>query len=135
MRGDWALARALLAQATGLAVRGNGRIVVTGDTANSLDETGPDRVIFVAQFHADGTADPRFATDPGGTTRSFSLVAFPNSLAPDIVDHTGGAVTLEHDRIVVACGHLWRRSSAQNDYEFGVIRLQGDSVFTNGVEF
>ncbi len=121
---------------TGLAVRSDGRIVIGGDTAGTPTSPDPQRVLWAVQLSAAGVPDGQFASGLGGAS-SIALFTFPNAGAGQPLDHRGGAISLDRGRLLLAGARLWRQDlpNGVQDFDFAVVRMQGDAIFSDGLEF
>jgi uncharacterized delta-60 repeat protein len=121
---------------TDMAVRGDGRILIAGTTASTPTAENPNRVQWVVQLSSGGLPDGNFAGSLGGGGSSISLIAF-DSASGQPLNHEAGRLTLDRGRILLAGARLWAQNlpGGVKDFDYGVARLKGDSIFADGVEF
>lgn len=122
---------------TDITVRGDGRILIAGTTASTPTAENPNRVQWVAQLSSGGLPDNDFAGALGGGGSSISLIVFDNAGSSQPLNHQAGRLTLDRGRILLAGARLWAQNlpGGVKDFDYGVARLKGDSIFTDGVEF
>jgi uncharacterized delta-60 repeat protein len=124
-------------QLTDMTVRSDGRILIAGTTASTPAAENPNRVQWVAQLSAGGLPDSNFAGALGGGGSSISLIFFDSASGQQPLNHEAGRLTLDRGRILLAGGRLWAQNlpGGVRDFDYSIARLQGDSIFTDGLEF
>lgn len=122
---------------TGLAVRGDGKILIAGTTANDPFAADPARVQWVVQLSAGGQPDTEFSTGFGGGSSSICLIVYPKASDSQPTNHEAGTLTLDRGRIVLAGSRLWAQNlpGGLRDYDYTITRLKGDGIFTDGLEY
>lgn len=123
-------------QLTDMTVRGDGRILIAGTTASTPAAENPNRVQWVAQLSSSGLPDSNFAAALGGGGSSVSLIFF-DSASGQPLNHESGRLTLDRGRILLAGARLWAQNlpNGVKDFDYSIARLQGDSIYTDGLEF
>jgi uncharacterized delta-60 repeat protein len=103
------------ANAWGVAVQSDRKIVIAGTTRNGSDDT---RDFAVARFNEDGSYDLGFGIGGIRTAHAWTH------------DDVGRGVALQNGRIVVAGAS---RYQVPDDWDFAVLRLTGDVIFADGL--
>ncbi|MBL8298702.1 MAG: hypothetical protein JNN30_10190 [Rhodanobacteraceae bacterium] len=122
---------------TDIAVQSDGRILIAGTSSSQPLATDPVRLQWVVQLSASGQPDNQFATAFGGGSSSVALITFPNAGSGQPTNHESGRITLDHGRILLAGARLWAQNLAGGvrDYDYALVRLKGDSLFSDGLEY
>jgi len=122
----------------GLASSGVAGDYIAGTAAAApTDTNNPLRAFFATKLDFGYLQpDSGFATVGGGSD-ALAAFLFPRRDDAQPIDHARGTLAFDKGRILLTGSRLWQRDTGNgiNDFDFAVLRMQGDSIFTDGHEF
>jgi len=110
---------------------------VAGTTAAAPGSANPLRVLWAGKLE---DAYLQFATDfvtAGNSSDWLTSFVFPRYDDTQPIDQAGGRLCVDRGRIVLTGSRLWSRDldSGLDDFDYAIARMQGDSIFLDGLDY